>query len=145
MTEAGDIRLAAMNLLARREHSLQELRRKLRRRFENHSLVEEQLQRLADESLQNDMRFTESFLHQRIRRGVGPLRLVSELRERGITEDDSRLALDAMAEDWSALAESVLKKKFGEDPPVDIRDKARRGRFLQYRGFSSEHFRHLLD
>lgn len=145
MTEAGDIRLAAMNLLARREHSLQELRRKLRRRFENHSLVEEQLQRLADESLQNDMRFTESFLHQRIRRGVGPLRLVSELRERGITEDDSRLAMDAMAEDWSALAESVLKKKFGEDPPVDIRDKARRARFLQYRGFSSEHFRHLLD
>lgn len=145
MTEAGDIRLAAMNLLARREHSLQELRRKLRRRFENHSLVEEQLQRLADESLQNDMRFTESFLHQRIRRGVGPLRLVSELRERGITEEDSRLALDAMVEDWSALAESVLKKKFGEDPPVDIRDKARRARFLQYRGFSSEHFRHLLD
>ncbi len=134
-----------MNLLARREHSLQELRRKLRRRFENPALVEEQLQRLTDEALQSDSRYTESFLHQRIRRGYGPLRLVSELRERGITEDESRSALDSLTEDWSALAEAVLLKKFGVDPPADIRDKARRARFLQYRGFSSEHFRHLLD
>jgi regulatory protein len=39
----------------------------------------------------------------------------------------------------------VFCKKFGAPGPVDLKEKARRARFMQYRGFSSDHYQHLLD
>lgn len=139
--DPADIRLAAMNLLARREHSVWELRRKLKRRFPDGELLDEQLARLAEENLQSDMRFAESYVRQRIERGYGPVRLREELRERGITRSDIALAIDDLDIDWQAHAAEVLKSKFGEQPPADIKEEARRARFMQHRGFTSEHYR----
>ncbi len=48
-------------------------------------------------------------------------------------------------QDWSALALEVRRKKFGEIEPVDLKDKARQMRFLQYRGFESDQVRAALD
>jgi regulatory protein len=138
------VRLAAMDLLARREHSLRELRGKLRKRFVEESILERQLQRLVEEGLQSDRRFTESFLHQRIGRGYGPLRLRQDLRQRGIEDAEIGIALGALAVDWETLAKAVHDKKFGAGIPGDMKEKARRARFLQYRGFSLEHFMNLL-
>jgi len=47
----ADIRLAAMNLLARREHSVRELRNKLKRRFPDDSMIDEQIARLTGQNL----------------------------------------------------------------------------------------------
>lgn len=140
----ADIRLAAMNLLARREHSRKELHTKLRRRFPDEALVEEQLLCLADEKLQSDERFAESFVRQRISMGKGPLRLRQEMRERGLTDIDIEIALEVVEVDWYALAEDVLHRKFGNIKLSDVKEKARCCRFMQYRGFSSDHFRHLI-
>ena len=143
--ESADVRVAAMNLLARREHSRCELRDKLSRRFGQAEIIDEQLQRLAQENLQSDARFAESYVRQSSERGYGPARLTAELRERGVAEGD---ILDALADaetDWWALASRVVEKKFGQAPATDLRDKSRRLRFLQYRGFTSVHYRHLLD
>jgi regulatory protein len=140
---ATDVRLAAMNLLARREHSLRELRNKLKRRFTDESTIDDQLSRLAVENLQSDLRFAEGHVRQRMSRGYGPLRLREELRERGVSDPDIDVALEAAEVDWSALAADVLARKFGEGPPADIKEKARRIRFMQYRGFATEHYRQL--
>jgi regulatory protein len=140
----ADIRLAAMNLLARREHSLRELRTKLKRRFPDVTLLDEQLSRLTDENLQCDLRFAESYARQRISRGYGPLRVPEELRERGVSEDDVALAMEQLDVDWRALATEVMQKKFGDLPPGNFKEKARRARFMQYRGFSAEHYRPMM-
>jgi regulatory protein len=140
----ADIRLAAMNLLARREHSVQELRNKLRRRFPDSDMVDEQLLRLTAERLQSDVRFAESYARQRISRGYGPLRLREELRERGVSEGDAAMAMDELEVDWGAVAAEVMHKKFGALAPDDIREKARRIRFMQYRGFTADHYQRLL-
>lgn len=140
----ADIRLAAMNLLARREHSLRELRNKLQRRFPDESMIDEQLSRLVEERLQSDMRFAESYARQRTSRGYGPVRVREELRERGVSESEVQLALDEMEVDWCELAAVVIQKKFGAAEPRDIKEKARRARFMQYRGFQSDHYRQLL-
>jgi len=140
---AVDVRLAAMNLLARREHSLLELRAKLKRRFADESAVVEQLSRLVDENLQSDSRFAESYVRQRASGGFGPLRVREELRERGVSTPDIDAALEAGAIDWGELATAELRKKFGEGLPVDLKEKARQIRFMQYRGFSADHFPQL--
>lgn len=143
--DPAGIRLAAMNLLARREHSVWELRRKLRRRFDNQALLDEQLFLLAEQNLQSDARFAESYVRQRISRGYGPLRLREELRARGICSGDVALAMDALEIDWCAHAMEVMQNKFGVQPAQELKEKARRVRFMQHRGFSGEHYHHLLQ
>ena len=133
-----------MNLLARREHSLRELTRKLVGRFPDERLVAAELRRLADENLQSDARFAESFLRQRAGRGYGPLRIRQEMREKGIPDDDIQQAMITEDFDWTACARQALQRKFGSEPSVDIKEKARRSRFMQYRGFSHEHFGEYL-
>jgi len=140
----ADIRMAAMNLLARREHSRRELRQKLLKRFNDSDLVDEQLDRLSQENLQSDIRFAESFLRQRLTRGHGPLRIRQEMRQRGISDAQISAAIDVEAPNWHDLAEQTYHRKFGVLPAEDIKEKARRSRFMQYRGFSADHYQHLL-
>ena len=80
-----EVRIAAMDFLARREHSLQELRRKLKRRFDDEELIESELQRLKDDNLQSDERYADSFLRQRSAKGYGPRRVRHEMREKGLS------------------------------------------------------------
>lgn len=138
------IRVAAMDLLARREHTLQELRRKLARRFPDEQLVELELLRLGEDNLQSDQRFAQSFVRQRAARGKGPLRLRQEMRERGVSDTDIQHAMESTEVDWYALAAEVLLKKFGDTRSMDLKTKARCFRFMQYRGFSSDHYLKLV-
>jgi len=129
-----------MNLLARREHSVHELRSKLQRRFPNAERIDEELHQLIAERLQSDVRFAASYARQRISHGYGPLRLREELRERGIAETDVAAAMAGMEIDWCAVATEVMHKKFGTRDAVDLKAKARRARFMQYRGFAAQHY-----
>ncbi|MEE4143637.1 MAG: regulatory protein RecX [Halieaceae bacterium] len=140
----ADIRVAAMNLLARREHSLGELRQKLRRRFDDEVMVETQLQKLAEENLQSDDRFAESFARQRAGRGYGPARVRQEMREKNLSDIAIARAFESAELDWWALAENVFRKRFGAPGRVELKEKARRIRFMQYRGFSADQYEHLL-
>ena len=133
-----------MDLLARREHSRRELKHKLKKRFTDEQLIDEQLDRLAEDKLQSDARFAESFLRQRMGRGHGPLRIRQEMRQRGISDGEIAAAMEAERPDWFVLAEQTYRRKFGTDPVEDIREKSRRCRFMQYRGYSSDHYQHLL-
>jgi len=133
-----------MNLLARREHSTQELRDKLLTRgFENDEIVPA-LQTLSREGLLSDERFTESFIHSRMERGSGPVKIRAELRQRGVADEIISNWLDERDRVWLERAETVRCKKFGSALPVDYKEKARQARFLQYRGFSAEHTRQVL-
>ncbi len=140
-----DIRFAAMNYLARREHTRKELCQKLKRRFPDTTLLETEIQRLTDENLQSDERFAENFVCYRSGLGFGLLHIQQDMRQRGLTDCEIALAIERADVDWSALAAEVFQKKFGEQPTVDMKEKARRARFMQYRGFASDEYRHLLQ
>lgn len=139
-----EVRVAAMDLLARREHSQRELRSKLERRFPPEQ-VDGTLQTLIKEGLQSDSRFAEAFVRQRSQRGYGPLRIRQELRQRGISDEMMGAAIDAAEVDWFAILAYVVERKYGDAPAADLKEKARRTRFLLYRGFSSDQIRELLE
>ena len=139
-----DIRRAAMDLLARREHSFKELSDKLSRRFTDQDLIVEQLEKLRDENLQSDQRFAEMFVRSRIGKFHGPIRIKNELRERGVAERWVSHAIREEGVDWAVLLEDLASNKYGEEPPVDARERARRMRFFQYRGFGFELIQRIL-
>jgi regulatory protein len=134
---ATDVRRAAMDLLARREHGFQELCDKLLRRFGPSPLIRDEVGRLRDEGLQNDTRFAEAYLHSRVQRLYGPARIRLELRERRIAEDVIEETLSASAVDWSVLVRELMWRKFGRKPPENVAERAKRQRFLAYRGFNN--------
>ncbi len=140
----ADVRRAAMDYLARREHSRRELMDKLQEKYPSAGeLAEETVDKLAEEGLQSDARLAEAFVRARASRGQGPIRIRSELRGKGVADDVIELALDARDVDWFALVEEVARKRFGEEKPPDARERARRIRFLQQRGFSFDHIKTL--
>lgn len=154
-TNPADVRRAAMDLLARREHSVEELRQKLARRFgwdqELDQVIVEQLDRLVDEGLLSDSRFAAAMLRQLVLKGLGPRRLDGELRQRGIDQGWQFCAEAAELDiDWFEQARVVYSKKFPRPIPVGDgeprrKEWAKRARFMQYRGFEAEQFMHLLE
>lgn len=132
-------------MLARREHSEKELQRKLVARDFPQEAVVEVLEQLRQEGLQSDHRFTEAFVHNRIGKGIGPLRISRELQERGIDAAQIEDVLATCDVDWMECIALVREKKFGRAKPEDYREQARQSRFLQYRGFSGEQIRSLFN
>jgi len=72
------------------------------------------------------------------------LRIQAELRQRGI--DDELIAdhVDPHEQQWSDSIRDVWHKRFGDNIPADIKERARQTRFLQYRGFTSEQISRLF-
>jgi regulatory protein len=95
--------------------------------------------------LQSDTRYAETYSRQRAQRGYGPNRIVQELKQRGIDDASARLALEPMDAEWNALIERVWRKRFGSVLPADATERARQARYLQYRGFTAEQIRGLLN
>ena len=132
------IRKKAMDLLARREHSEQELRQKLRSREYEADAIDEVLQELISDRLQSDERFTEAYVNHRFNAGVGPFKIRHELRQKGIADLLADEFLDLLSERWEQLMMQQRVRKYGEVIPADYAERMKQARFLQNRGFSPE-------
>ena len=136
--QSKTIRHKAIELLARREHSYFELSRKLMARYAEESLIDQLLCDLQQEGLLSDSRFAECFVRSRYNKGHGPYRIRMELQERRVDEAIINDYLRSDEWDWFDLAIKVRRKRFGDEPEMDVKQRAKQQRFLQYRGFSTE-------
>ncbi len=130
-------------MLARRDHSSDELRRKLLAKGYDAGIVAAVLQRLITDKLVDDSRYVQSFVASRAARGHGPLRVRTQLRSAGLQGalvEDALLAFP----DWRAQAETARVKKFGAAQPANRVEQQRQARFLSYRGFTSAQIRTAL-
>lgn len=131
----------AIQLLSRREHSVSEMRQKLRRKFSeselDYSELDAVINRLLEASYISDRRYAESYIRARINKGFGAERIAMELHGKGV---DGILVEETMAEfehEWLPSIEKVWHKKF-KNPPSSYTEKMKQLNFLRYRGFSNE-------
>lgn len=108
---AKTIRLKAMDLLARREHSVKELVRKLSERFEDDDLINKVIQQLTEDNLVSNSRFAEMYVRSRIGRHCGQVRIENDLRERGVSDHLIAAALEEAGQDWFQLIRELSLKK----------------------------------
>ena len=127
-----------MDLLARREHSEQELRQKLKSREFDIDAIDAALQSLQQDGLLSDERFTESYVNHRFNAGVGPLKIRFELRQRGVAESLVDEFLESFSDSWDESMRQQRIRKYGEAIPPDYPERMKQARFLQNRGFSPE-------
>lgn len=138
-------RAAALRLLARREHSRAELARKLRQRDVPKDIIELVLDEYEREGWLSDERFADVYGRQRFDLGYGPLRIRSELQQRGVTIWPESLSVLTEAA-WVEQATRAREKKFGlRDLSDDWPEKARQARFLAQRGFTGEQAERALQ
>ena len=147
----------ATRILAMRDHSEQELRRKLTappppakpRQQESRLPAEPPPEPTAEEIDEviawcyehrwlDDERFATQFISSRSRKGYGPQRIRQELQQKGISRTQCEAALAACDIDWMSLAREQAERKFGSPLPKQYPEKAKVQRFLLYRGYYME-------
>lgn len=141
MNELQQLRRAALDMQARREHSQAELRHKLSAKTSSQELINEILADFQQRNWQSDQRFTENFVNFRVAKGFGPMKIQAELRMKGIDDNLANRMIYSGEHDWSQLAQNALAKKFKTGTIDAIKQK----RFLLTRGFTYEVINELVQ
>ncbi len=133
---------AAIKILARRAHSVSEMKKALARRCEEEKLVKSVVDRLKRENLIDDARYAKQFTRHRTQsRKQGPFRIARDLRTRGVPDRHIEAALKDAAEetDPAAIVRQRIERKLrltrGE---IDDKKLASIYRSLLAAGFPSD-------
>jgi len=135
----------AIYLLARREHSRQELILKLKQKGFNAEAIPSVLDELEDEGLLNEQRFIGSFIRSRRTRGFGPLKICAELKIHGIDRHLWLTNEEWQEELWQNSATMICAKRFSLVAENTAEEKMRLSRYLQQRGFTSQQIKIALS
>jgi regulatory protein len=137
---AVELRARALRLLARREHSRVELGRKLLRYAESPEALEVLSVDLEKRKQLSDERFAAERARS-LSRKYGAARIRQDLKSKGV---DAQLIDCISSEGELERASAILTRKYRE-PAATRKERAKRMRFLQGRGFSFDVIRSLLS
>ena len=108
------IRNKMLNFLARREHSAEELRRKLKqsssitKTADFSDLLERCLLEMQEKSFQSDDRFARQYVESKLaNKSHGPLKILAELFNRGIPREQANLVLNELGNQELWLEKSI--------------------------------------
>ena len=136
-SEKKIIRKKAMDYLSRREHSRYELYKKISAHNFDRDLINQELDLLIEDGLLSDERFVEAFIYFRKKKGKGPLKISSELRDRGADESLINKYIEEIENsEWLESAEQVVEKKLGNAKQLDYDNQLKMMKFLNNRGFT---------
>ena len=153
------LRWLAFYYLSRREYGKAELKQKLIDKEQALDKIDALLDEFEEKGYQSDYRTTLMLIRENIRKGRGRGRIKQEFYRKKIAMPSNIDELIDMANaeseefrefvddsvdnlvdgiDWLKLAVTARTKKYGDDIPIEQKDKAKQLRFLQYRGFQSD-------
>ena len=132
----------ALRLLSQREHSRNELERKLAQHEEVAGELAKALDELQARDFINDARAVESVVHRRANK-LGTARVKQELAAKGLSGETVAAALEDLRETELSRAREVWRKKF-DQPATDAQERAKQVRFLMTRGFNAEVVRKIV-
>lgn len=153
------LRWLAFYYLSRREYGKAELRQKLIDKEQDLESINALLDEFEQKGYQSDYRTTLMLIRENLRKGRGRARIKQDFYKKKIAMpsnideliDMANAESEAFSEfvdedenslvegvDWLKLAVEARTKKYGNDIPVEQKDKAKQLRFLQYRGFKGD-------
>ena len=134
--------MRALRLLARREYSRFELQTRLSSDSANSEELESLLDDFEGKGWLSEQRFVDAVVRTR-RPRFGSVKVLHELKAKGVSEDGIARAREALAESEVSAARTVWRKKFSEKP-ASMSERAKQARFLGGRGFSADVVRKVL-
>jgi regulatory protein len=131
-----NLRARALRLLARREHSREELRRKLRVEDAEPGEIASLLDDLERRGWLSEQRVAEQLVRAAHGR-YGSRQVLERLTQKGIDGETLAGAVQALKAQELDSARRVWRKRFGT-APTSLQEKAKQARFLSGRGFPAE-------
>lgn len=142
----------AVQLLAQRNHSSIELKQKLRQFYIkkqaneqmviDNNFIDEQLDKVVQYSIEHhwidDIGYIEQYVRMRARKGYGLIRIVGELKQRGLNVASVNNIIKKENIDWSELGLKQVQKKFHHLDKRDLQQKVKVFQFLAYKGFHQD-------
>lgn len=125
----------ALRWLSQREHTRQELARKLAAHAEPGDDLNALLDSLTAQGWLSDARAADSVVH-RLAARQGVLRIRQALNHKGVAAELTEGALAALKATEHERATAIWQRKFGV-PPSDPKERAKQLRFLMARGFDA--------
>lgn len=138
---------AAVTALSQRDYCSGALGARLTAQGFAQEAVAAALADLLERGYVDDARYAQQYVSYHAERGQGPLRIRRELLDLTLSHALIEAALDEYAQahgGWGRLAREVRSRRFGLAPPKGWPQTAKQARFLQYRGFSTDHIRSAL-
>jgi regulatory protein len=140
----------ALDYLAYKPRTEQEVRRKLRKQDVPRPVIDDVIARLYELEYLDDESYAHDYAHNRFSsKKYGPVRIRRELEERGVDRHLAAAAVDELFAEKSARgaawehAEKRWPRLADEDDPRRRRQKLYR--YLRRRGFTSDTIRPILD
>ena len=138
---ASDLWNKSLDILSRREHSVSELKNKLKRFNPDPSELLDVLERLKTSNFLDDARFASSFIRSKAQSGYGPNYISQYLAKKGISSD--QYDMYSLEIDWKDECLTQFNKK-RRNQKINFKEKEKILRFLAYRGFSYEIIKNAL-
>ncbi len=136
------LKARAVALLSRREHSRQELQRKLAVHCDDPAAIDAVLDELQRDHWQSDQRYARTYVN-RVAPRQGTQRILHALRQQGVDAEQVAELQQELQASERTRARAVWQRKFPR-APADAREYARQYRFLAGRGFSADIIRRVL-
>lgn len=132
----------AIDILARRDHSVFEMKTKLRKKIFDQEKIDEVIAWLQEKRLLDDRKFAQAKAESIMRTKLcGPMYVKNKLREARIAGGIIEETVDnlASAEEWQRRAQKAIIQ-WQKAHPKHRDDKIRQQRFLASRGFDRNEF-----
>jgi regulatory protein len=149
-TPEARARASALGSLAMREHSCDELRKKLVNKQHDAIVVDQLIIDLLKDNLISDARYSESYWRSRSNKGYGPSRISKELEMKGVAAQIIASSKVEAGIDFFKVVEAVYLKKYkGQSWQAQkehaYKEKAKRQAFLYRRGFDTDYIKHAFS
>ena len=137
MEEFNEARLKAEAFIAYAPRSRAEVARRLQRSKYDEETIAKVIESLVEGGLLNDQDFANSWVESRARsKGLGKVRLSSELRRMGVDAEAVDAALEQVDTDQEVKsAWALVERKFANSDATDPAERRRAAAFLQRKGF----------
>ena len=130
-----ELKARALRYLVRREHSREELARKLAPHAESSEVLEGTLNWLESTNKLSNQRFAELRAHV-LARKYGAAKIRQDLKSKGVPDEVVEMSVSSVSHAGELeRAREILRRKYRVDATTP-QERARRARFLQSRGFS---------
>ena len=127
----------ALELLSRREHSVYELKQKLKIKIIDLQTdeLDEVIEKLKNQNLLSDQRFALAVIKQKSSQGYGPKFIELYLKNKFVSSNDYDIYEQNI--DWIEICVKQISKKI-RSSSVSLKEKEKISRFLSNRGFNYE-------
>ncbi|QTH65202.1 regulatory protein RecX [Psychrosphaera ytuae] len=135
----------ALYWLSKRDYSISDFQKKLDKVCEDERMKSELLERLIENDWLSEERYILAFIRSKTSAGLGPYRIINDLKQHGVKSQDAEPHLDAQTTDWFEQAKETYQRKYGRSEIGDHKERAKRFRYMQYRGFSIDQINYAMS